>query len=118
MDQSLYPTPTTRADYAASAEPPMLKEMSMKRVVMTGLFLTTALLAAPVFAGNESSLCQINLQKVRDALVSNPQLNEQLKGDVETTVHRTEAALARNNDEGARECISLTTQALQKAQSH
>jgi hypothetical protein len=95
----------------------MLEEMSVKHAVLTGLFLTAAILASPVFAGNESSLCQINLQKVRDAEVSNQKMNEQLKGDIDTTVHRAEAALARNTDDGAKECLSLTTQAMQKIQS-
>jgi hypothetical protein len=73
---------------------------------------------SPVFAGNESSLCQINLQKVREAEASISATNLQLKGDVETTLHRAEAAFARNNDDGARECIALTNQALQKIQSN
>lgn len=90
----------------------------MQRVVLSGLFLTAALLAAPAFASNESNQCRMNLQNVRDAQVSHPATNDQVKGDIETTVHRAEAALARNNDDGARECISLTTQAMQKIQSN
>lgn len=90
----------------------------MKRFVFAGLFLTAAMLASPAFASDESSLCQMNLQKVRDALVSHPEMNEQVKGDVETTAHRAEAAFARGNDDGAKECVSLTEQAMQKIQSN
>lgn len=90
----------------------------MQRVVFSGLFLTAALLAAPAFASNESDQCRMNLQNARDAQVSHPVANLQVKGDIETTLHRAEAAQARNNDDGARECISLTTQAMQKIQSN
>jgi hypothetical protein len=96
----------------------MPKEISMQRVVFSGLFLTAALLASPAFASNESDQCRMNLQNVRDAQVGHPVANEQVKGDVETTIHRAEAAYARNNDDGYRECISLTTQAMQKIQSN
>ncbi|MDY7563306.1 hypothetical protein QN382_15220 [Pseudomonas sp. 10B1] len=90
----------------------------MKRCVLIGLFLTATTLTLPVFAGNESSLCQINLQKVRDAQSSNQGMNDQLRGDIDSTLHRAEAAFARNSDDGVRECISLTTQAMQKIQSN
>lgn len=90
----------------------------MTHVVLTGLFLAAALVASPVFAGDESSMCQINLQHVRDAKVSKPNMSEQLKGDIDTTLHRAEAALARNSDDGAKECLSLVNQAMQKVQSN
>jgi hypothetical protein len=90
----------------------------MKRCVLIGLFLTATTFALPVFAGNESNLCVINLQKVRDAQSSNQGVSDQIKADVDSTLHRAESAYARNNDDGARECISLTTQAMQKMQSN
>jgi hypothetical protein len=90
----------------------------MQRVVLSGLFLAAALLAAPVFASNESDQCRMNLQNARDAQVSHPVSNLQVKGDIETTLHRAEAAYARNNDDGARECISLSAQAMQKIQGN
>jgi hypothetical protein len=96
----------------------MPKEISVQRIVISGLFLTAALLTAPVFASNEGDQCRMNLQNARDAQVSHPIANLQVKGEVETTLHRAEAAQARNNDDGNRECISLTTQAMQKIQSN
>lgn len=90
----------------------------MKRCVLIGLFLTATTMAVPVFAGNESNMCVMNLQKVRDAQSSGQAMSDQVKADVASTLHRAESAYARNNDDGARECISLTTQAMQKIQSN
>lgn len=90
----------------------------MKHALLTGLLLTTLALPFSATANDDTSLCQINLSKIRDAKVANPNLSDAVKSDIDTTVHRAESALARHNDDGARECVSLTQQALQKAQSN
>ena len=93
-------------------------ENNMKHALLTGLLLTAFALPFAASANDDNSLCQINLSKIRDAKVANPNLSDAVKSDVDTTVHRAESALARHNDDGARECVSLTQQALQKVQSH
>ncbi|WP_268798062.1 hypothetical protein [Pseudomonas huanghezhanensis] len=90
----------------------------MKHALLAGLLLTAALLPPSAFANDDDTQCQMNLSKVRDAKVANPGLSEAVKSDVDTTVHRAESARARHNDDGARECVSLTQQALQKIQSN
>ncbi|VVN98597.1 hypothetical protein [Pseudomonas fluorescens] len=90
----------------------------MKRSALAGLFITAAILASPVFAGSQDDLCNINLQKIRDAKVSTEQMSEGLKSDIDATVHQATAAKAKGTEEGAKECISLTTQAMQKIQNN
>lgn len=90
----------------------------MKHVLLAGLILTAAALPLSVFANDDDSQCQMNLSKIRDAKVARPNLSDAVKSDVDTTVHRAESARARHNADGARECVSLTQQALQKVQSN
>jgi hypothetical protein len=90
----------------------------MKHALLTGLLLTAFALPSAASANDDNSLCQMNLSKIRDARVANPTLSDAVKSDIDTTVHRAESALARHNADGARECVSLTQQALQKAQSN
>ncbi len=93
-------------------------EKTMKHALLTGLLLTALALPLAASANDDSSQCQMNLSKVRDAKVAKPDLSDAVKSDVDTTVHRAESALARHNADGARECVSLTQQALQKIQSN
>ncbi len=90
----------------------------MKHALLTGLVLTAIALPFSAFANNDNSQCQMNLSKIRDAKVARPDLSDAVKSDVDTTVHRAESALARHSDDGARECVSLTQQALQKVQGN
>lgn len=90
----------------------------MKRALLTGLLLTAITLPFAARANDENNQCQMNLSKIRDTQVANPNLSDAVKSDVDTTVHRAESALARHNDDGARECVALTQQALQKIQSY
>lgn len=93
-------------------------ENNMKHALLTGLLLTAFAQPFAVSANDDNSQCQMNLSKVRDAKVARPNLSDAVKSDVDTTVHRAESALARHNDDGARECVALTQQALQKIQSN
>jgi hypothetical protein len=90
----------------------------MKHALLAGLLLTTFALPFAANANDDNAQCQMNLSKIRDAKVANPTLSDALRSDIDTTVHRAESALARHNDDGARECVALTQQALQKAQTH
>jgi len=90
----------------------------MNRLALTGLFAFVAAIATPAFASNEGDQCRMNLQNVRDAQITVQGISDQVKGDIATTIHRAEAAQARNTSDGDRECISLTSQAMQKIQSH
>jgi hypothetical protein len=93
-------------------------EVPMKHALLAGLLLTAFALPCVANANDDNNQCQMNLSKIRDAKVANPDLSDAVKSDIDTTVHRAEAALARHNDDGGRECVALTQQALQKAQSH
>jgi hypothetical protein len=90
----------------------------MKHALLAGLILAAAALPLSAFASDNDSQCQINLSKIRDAKVANPKVSDAVTSDVDTTVHRAESARARNTADGARECVSLTQQALQKIQSY
>jgi hypothetical protein len=80
----------------------------MKRTALSGLFLSAALLASPVFAADD--LCSSNLQAIKDYQVStNANLSPQLKESLAKTHEQATAAQAAGNDES---CIELTTKAI------
>ena len=82
----------------------------MKRTALTGLFLSAALLASPVFAADD--LCGANLQKLKDAQTSS---STNLSPEVKEMITKTEqdAKAAQASGDTAK-CISLTTQAVTK----
>ena len=90
----------------------------MKHIAFAGLFISAALLASPVFANSQADLCQINLQKIKDAKVSTEEMSEGMKTDIDATVGQATAEHAKGTEEGVKNCISLTTQALQKLQNN
>ena len=90
----------------------------MKRTALAGLFISAAMLASPVFAAAQDDLCQINLQKIRDAKVSTEQMSEGLKTEIDGTVQQATAEQAKGTEEGTKNCISLTQQAIQKLQNN
>ena len=79
----------------------------MKRTALTGLFLTAALLASPVFAAED--LCGANLQTIKDNLNSGTNLGEDQKMDLMETQKAAMAAHAAGDD---KKCIELTTKAI------
>ncbi|MBC3345479.1 hypothetical protein HU811_02375 [Pseudomonas sp. SWRI196] len=89
----------------------------MKRTAFAGLFISAALLASPVFAA-ETTLCDTNLQKIDNNMTTAQQMSEGLKTDVTATVSQAKAEQAKGTKEGVENCISLTTQALQKLQNN
>ncbi|MCK9816968.1 hypothetical protein BK634_29815 [Pseudomonas chlororaphis] len=90
----------------------------MKRSALAGLFITATMLASPVFAAAQEDLCQINLQKIKDAKVSTEVMSEQLSADVDASVQQATAEKAKGTEEGTKNCISITTQAIQKLQNN
>jgi hypothetical protein len=90
----------------------------MKRSALAGLFITATMLASPVFAAAQEDLCQINLQKIKDAKVSTEAMSEQLSADVDASVQQATAEKAKGTEEGTKNCISITTQAMQKLQNN
>jgi hypothetical protein len=90
----------------------------MKRSALAGLFITATMLASPVFAAAQEDLCQINLQKIKDAKVSTEAMSEQLSADVDASVQQATAEKAKGTEEGTKNCISITTQAIQKLQNN
>ena len=87
----------------------------MKRSVLLGLFVTASILASPGFAGNQEDLCEVNLQTIRDARTSIQ--SPDLQANMEATVQQAQAAQAKNTEEGTKECIALTTRAIQTIQN-
>ena len=82
----------------------------MKRTALTGLFLSAALLASPVFAADD--LCDVNIQKLKDAQTSS---STNLSPEVKEMIMKTEQdAKTAQADRDKDKCISLTTQALTK----
>lgn len=82
----------------------------MKRTVLTGLFLTAALLGSPVFAADD--LCGANLQTLKDAQTSSASnLSTDTKSETEDAQKQALAAQARGDD---KECIAITTKAIQE----
>lgn len=79
----------------------------MKRTAITGLFMTAALLASPVFAADD--LCSANLQKIDDQLTTMTATSESLATSVKEQADDARAAKAAGND---KDCIALTTKAL------
>ena len=88
----------------------------MKHTALAGLFISAAMLASPVFAGNQEDLCQTNLTQVNNTKVSTEQMSEELKSEIDATVGQAKAEQAKGTDEGTKKCIALTTQAIQKLQ--
>ncbi|MFJ4374192.1 hypothetical protein ACIP1T_16510 [Pseudomonas japonica] len=84
----------------------------MKRTAITGLFMTAALLASPVFAADD--LCTTNLQKIDDQLASLGATSEDLVKSVKEQADDARAAKTAGND---KDCIALTTKALQDLQN-
>ncbi|MCU1720692.1 MULTISPECIES: hypothetical protein [Pseudomonas] len=79
----------------------------MKRTVITGLFMSAALLASPVFAADD--LCAANLQKIDDQAATLSTTSENLAKSVKEQTDDARAAQAAGND---KDCIALTTKAL------
>jgi hypothetical protein len=90
----------------------------MKRSALAGLFITATMLASPVFAAAQEDLCQINLQKIKDAKVSTEVMSEQLSADIDASVQQATAEKAKGTEESTKNCISITTQAIQKLQNN
>ena len=80
----------------------------MKRTAITGLFLSAALLASPVFAAE--SLCDTNLQKLDDQMASAAAMPEDMSMKLKEQADDARAAKAAGNE---KDCITLTTKALE-----
>lgn len=86
----------------------------MKRSVLAGLLITATVLASPVFAGQED-LCQANLQSLKNsqATIQNPDL----KPEIEAAMQEAKTAQAKNTEAGTKDCIALTTRAIQQIEN-
>ncbi|WP_295475253.1 hypothetical protein [uncultured Pseudomonas sp.] len=80
----------------------------MKRTAFTGLFLSAALLASPVFAADD--LCDSNLQAIKDAQVST---NTNLSTETQEMLKKVEAdGMAAKAKGDEKQCIELTSKAI------
>ncbi|WP_019410428.1 hypothetical protein [Pseudomonas psychrophila] len=84
----------------------------MKRTVLAGLFVSAAMLASPVFAAED--LCQINLQKIDDAVATLNATSENTKKDIHDLVTKAKDEQAAGKTE---DCIATSTLALQRLQN-
>ncbi|WP_338526498.1 hypothetical protein NUH87_14295 [Pseudomonas batumici] len=87
----------------------------MNRSVLLGLFVSACVLAAPAFASAEKDLCAVNLQSLNSA---KPQLDANQQANLETSIQQAKAAADRNTNDSARECVAITSRALQEIQNH
>ena len=83
----------------------------MKRTALAGLFISAVMLASPVFAAED--LCQINLQKINDAVAGSGEISSDLQDNIDSTVAQAKEEQSKGTKEGTQACISLTTQVLQ-----
>jgi hypothetical protein len=81
----------------------------MKRTALTGLFLTAALLASPVFA---EDLCGANLHTIKNQLADPGNMGNDQKTQLMET---QKAAMAAHKAGDDKKCIELTSQALNGA---
>jgi hypothetical protein len=80
----------------------------MKRTVFAGLFLTTALLASPVFAADD--LCGANIQTIKDAQVST---NTNYDADAKKQLKKAEDdAIAAQKAGDTKKCIADTSKTI------
>jgi hypothetical protein len=86
----------------------------MKRSVLAGLLITATALASPVFAAQED-LCQANLKSLENsqATIQNPDL----KPEIEAAIQEAKTAQAKNTEAGTKDCIALTTKAMQQIEN-
>lgn len=77
----------------------------MKRTAITGLFLSAALLASPVFAAED--LCAINLQQIEDNMATAVATPEDQTKSYTDDVSKAKAAQAAGDD---KTCIEITEQ--------
>ena len=90
----------------------------MKRSAFAGLFICAAMLASPVFAATDvpakDNLCSIQLKEIEQKLLTSGQTSENTNENLKAAYEKAQAAHASGND---KECISLTTQELQRIQN-
>lgn len=79
----------------------------MKRTAITGLLLSAALLASPVFAAED--LCASNLQKIDDNMATAGATSEGMDDAVSKSVQDAKAAQAAGN---TKDCITITSKIL------
>lgn len=82
----------------------------MKRTAITGLFLSAALLASPVFAADED-LCATNLQKIDDQMATMGATSEGLDNTLKEHVADAKAAQSAGNE---KDCITITSKVLSR----
>lgn len=78
------------------------------RTALTGLFLSAALLASPVFAADD--LCAANIKTIENAHSStNTNLSTENKTMLETTIKNAKAAQAAGDE---KKCVEITTKVI------
>ncbi|KAF0862828.1 hypothetical protein [Pseudomonas sp. LD120] len=90
----------------------------MKGSALAGPFITAAMLASPVFVAGQEDLCQVNLKKIKDAKVGAQAMSSGLSSNIDAKVQQATAEQAKGTEQGTKNCISLTTQAIQQLQNN
>lgn len=81
----------------------------MKRTAISGLFLSAALLASPVFAADD--LCATNLKKIDNMMAMAGATSEGLDKTIKTDVEDAKTAQAAGND---KDCIAITSKIIER----
>jgi len=79
----------------------------MKRTTLTGLFITAALLASPVFAAED--LCAGNITKIENEKATAGVASPDKGADYQMTIDKAKAQQAKGDKKG---CITTTTKTL------
>jgi hypothetical protein len=79
----------------------------MKRTTLTGLFITAALLASPVFAAED--LCAGNITKIENEKATAGVASPDKGADYQASIDKAKAEQAKGDKKG---CITTTTKTL------
>ncbi|MNF70220.1 hypothetical protein D3C76_751840 [compost metagenome] len=86
----------------------------MKRIALSGLLITAALLASPVFAADDE--CDSNLQAVKDDITAAGEIGEPIKSQLEALVVQAEKAHKAGNEKACTDATEKAADLLEKAQ--
>lgn len=87
----------------------------MKRTVLFGMFITAALLAAPVFAADEED-CAQNLQDLKDSIMAAGDLGKQTQEKLEKLMEKAEKAQKEDDQSACADAIDKANTLLESAQ--
>ena len=79
----------------------------MKRTLLSGLFVTAAILASPAFAADD--LCGANLQRIDDTMTTEAANNPAMEKGMQESIDKAKQQKASGDEQG---CVATTTKIL------